>query len=620
MDGDRITFSFDDSSTRAEASLVSVFAARQRTRAGAALSCEQLLDLSLTPEDDEVVVAQSTEVPVPGPAGQQPLLVQLPQGDYAFYARAVDRFGFVVATGCVEAELSSRRALQLEIDLRTLPAPSGRLEAVGETTLLLHAGAAALEESPGLSVLATDLSGRSQADVEVRALVEGGGAVPLAEAFRTDQDGRGHTALLVGEGTAEVLLHARGLEGSPLSFQVTGLASPSYQALGVELRPDESPVALVAGNFDFDTAVSTDLLLIVQREGEGHIRMWRSGIGGGLGYDHTFDLQTLDQPVAAAGGLYDSDDRPDLVIASAPVPPDDLPALAIHHHDDDLGDRLDALVLETLPPDPGLVVQQLLRVDVNRDAIDDLAVKVRLDGSDQVLIYIGLSRDRSSDGPFLELSQRFTVPGFVGLAELGASDLDSDGDDELLFLAPLLGIWIVPCGDAEGLGDGRYHVPTDLTTDDWPYLFANLGANLVAFADFNHDGLNDVAVVNDGTVLGTVPALRLALGTGGLFDLTLDNPRMLAIDRVHHLAVSDFNADTHPDLLMLTNNPPQRAILMGGDGAGGFASPLGVSVALDVVDVALADVNVDGVTDLCFVGRSFVGSFLQVWSSEGLTR
>ena len=112
----------------------------------------------------------------------------------------------------------------------------------------------------------------------------------------------------------------------------------------------------------------------------------------------------------------------------------------------------------------------------------------------------------------------------------------------------------------------------------------------LTLADFNRDGITDVATANSGSnnvslLLGNatstfLPAVNFAVGTG---------PRAIK--------AADFNGDTVPDLVV-TNYDGNSISLLRADGNGGFAAPINISVGTQPASVAAADVNGDGKPDL----------------------
>ena len=136
----------------------------------------------------------------------------------------------------------------------------------------------------------------------------------------------------------------------------------------------------------------------------------------------------------------------------------------------------------------------------------------------------------------------------------------------------------------------------------------------VAAADFNHDGRPDIAVVN-----GQQNTVAVFLGSGnGTFSAAPQSPftvngGILSGSVPTAIAVSDVNADGHPDLA-ITNIPINPLSVIGGaitghvggavavllgnaDGSFNTASNFGTAADLPS-SVAIADVNGDGKRDL----------------------
>jgi len=473
--------------------------------------------------------------------------------------------------------------------------------------------------APQATVRTLDEQGQPRSGIVVRALVESGDAVLLAAdlgsvsggaasgSVISDDNGRAAVPLLTQVGPVRLLLHARGLANSPIPFEVTGLASPDFDDVSVSI--DAEPVAAFAGNYDHDAYAAPDLFIALHDVSGTYGTFWRGGPEG-AGFQPARRMQLFDRAALVAGGWFDDDTKSDVAIAA------NAPAqLATMHHDDTLGDSMMGLCDETLPT-AVQSVEQLLTLRVNDDGQDDLALKVTTGGGIEVLIYLSKQVPPGNNNPSLYQVQRFVMPTFASNPVLARADVDGDGDDDLLLLNPLLGIWIVPCGDAQGVGSSGYFVPAHPTPSSWTHLFGNAGNGFVAAVDLDEDGVRDLAVLNDGSLLGAPASLQIARGNGTLQGLELDDPREVKLAQIAAAAFADLNADGHIDVLAVTNNPPQRALLMGGDGHGQFAAPLVLDVGMGTLALTVADVNVDGVADLGFLGSTSDGTYFLMKTSR----
>jgi uncharacterized protein (TIGR03437 family) len=130
----------------------------------------------------------------------------------------------------------------------------------------------------------------------------------------------------------------------------------------------------------------------------------------------------------------------------------------------------------------------------------------------------------------------------------------------------------------------------------------------VATADFNRDGVADIASGNLGTppLSGVqVSTIGVLLGTrggvpGGLQEYPLEG-------NVTEILTGDFTADGNADVLALTVTPTGTKLCMyGGTGSGGFATPVCSAVAGAPSRMAAGDIDRDGRMDVVII-RTFDG-------------
>jgi hypothetical protein len=117
---------------------------------------------------------------------------------------------------------------------------------------------------------------------------------------------------------------------------------------------------------------------------------------------------------------------------------------------------------------------------------------------------------------------------------------------------------------------------------------------LIVVADFNHDGIADIAQVfpPDGSGPAT---LKISLGNrDGGYRVLSSAP---ALDRTPKaIAAADFNGDGIPDLVVGDDDGSLKLLL--GDGTGNFTPARDVARLDSVVSIAVADFNGDGRPDI----------------------
>lgn len=118
----------------------------------------------------------------------------------------------------------------------------------------------------------------------------------------------------------------------------------------------------------------------------------------------------------------------------------------------------------------------------------------------------------------------------------------------------------------------------------------------IAIADFNSDGIQDVAVSNQGS---NSVSIRIGDGAGGFSGST--NVSVASTPRT--VVTADFNGDGNMDIATANSGASNVSIRLG-DGTGGFSGSTNVAVSSGAYSIAIGDFNGDGNADFASANNS----------------
>ena len=214
--------------------------------------------------------------------------------------------------------------------------------------------------------------------------------------------------------------------------------------------------------------------------------------------------------------------------------------------------------------------------DFNGDGNLDVAVQTKL-GNSRLRIFFGDRAGHLRPGPEQEL------PG--GNKGMAVADLNGDGKLDLVVVLSYAKAVAVLLGN----GDGTFH--------QGAFLLSGVSPGPATIADFNRDGIPDIAVCDYN--VGTGNSVTIYLGKGdGTFP---SNHSFRTGGGPLHIVAGDVNDDGKLDLV--TADFQAGVSLLLGNGDGTFQPPRDFVAGKANTYVALADIDHDGHLDLLSLGE-----------------
>lgn len=182
-------------------------------------------------------------------------------------------------------------------------------------------------------------------------------------------------------------------------------------------------------------------------------------------------------------------------------------------------------------------------------------------------------------------------------------DVDNDGNMDVVGGASSPGMVTISYGDGRGAVSEPQILPV------------HGEVHAVAIGDFNEDGQNDIVF----SVQKETAGIRLWLNQSNRQWQQHNGPAK--IDNYENITAADVNGDGHMDVIAANSTEDKNAGIQVwlGNGKGGWIAESGPTTLGRYMDVAVADLNNDGIPDLVGAGWGQYGS-LRVWLGEGSGR
>ncbi len=232
--------------------------------------------------------------------------------------------------------------------------------------------------------------------------------------------------------------------------------------------------------------------------------------------------------------------------------------------------------------------QDIATADFNEDGIEDLVTANNLGGNVSVLLGGGLGGVGNGAFGANNLYAAGTTPRSVAVSDFN--------DDGMLDLAVTVstGVRILAGQGSGGVGNGTFGPATNFA--------AGTNPQGLAVADFNEDGIQDLAVANSSS---NNVSILLGQGSGGIGGGTFAPAANYATQtNPSQIAIADFDEDGIWDLAVTNNNNASNSVSVligngtGGHGDGTFDPAVNYAVGNNPRGIVTGDFDDDGITDL----------------------
>jgi hypothetical protein len=336
--------------------------------------------------------------------------------------------------------------------------------------------------------------------------------------------------------------------------------------------PAEISLGVVTGNFNANGFTSVVALSAIEPDppsGSGNLKVYLSTGAGAFAQPKS--VADGVEPLYLASADLNGDGLPDVVSASF-----DDGSLAVFFNDKNSPGTLNTpLVLSS----PG--ASQVAIGDMNHDGLPDL-----VSADYGVSLFV-----QTSPGTFAAPISLYSG----GANWVAVGDLNGDGAADVALTDDVGVKVLLHTGAASAT---TYAAPVNVFTQT---TNANVvGANVIAIADVNGDGANDLVITDPGPTGGMAPTVNILLqnpASPGTFLAPVSYP-IATLDLSQSIVVKDVDGDGRPDIVIGGQQTVTVLLQNHAPAAPGTFMAATVYPAPGAYEIAVADINGDGKPDI----------------------